>query len=126
MQKLIQGVHRFRKTVYEPNRDLYRSLMDGQQPHTLFITCSDSRLSNEALTQAGPGEIFVMRNAGISKKHSPHIPPPSPSLERMSKLMLRPPARVSLYAYVNSAPVGRVLLSFSLPFALRMSQALKS
>jgi carbonic anhydrase len=64
MQKLVRGVHRFRQQVYEPNHALYQSLVDGQQPHTLFITCSDSRLSTEALTQTGPGELFVLRNAG--------------------------------------------------------------
>jgi carbonic anhydrase len=64
MRKLVSGVHRFRRQVYEPNRALYQSLVDGQQPHTLFITCSDSRLSTEALTQTGPGELFVLRNAG--------------------------------------------------------------
>jgi carbonic anhydrase len=64
MHKLVRGVHRFRQTVYEPNRELYRSLVHGQQPHTLFITCSDSRITTETLTQTGPGELFVMRNAG--------------------------------------------------------------
>jgi carbonic anhydrase len=64
MEKLVRGVQLFRKTVYEPNRDLYRSLIGGQKPHTLFIACSDSRLSTESLTQTGPGELFVMRNAG--------------------------------------------------------------
>lgn len=64
MDKLIRGVHRFRKEVFEPNRAMYQQLADGQKPHTLFIACSDSRLSTEALTQTGPGEIFVLRNAG--------------------------------------------------------------
>ena len=32
--------------------------------HTLLITCADSRIDPEALTQSVPGEIFVARNIG--------------------------------------------------------------
>jgi carbonic anhydrase len=64
MDKLVRGVHRFRRDVYEPSRTQYQKLVDGQWPHTLFIACSDSRLALEALTQCEPGDLFVMRNAG--------------------------------------------------------------
>jgi carbonic anhydrase len=64
MDKLVRGVHRFQRDVYEPNRHKYDKLVDGQQPQTLFIACSDSRLALEAMTQCEPGEIFVLRNAG--------------------------------------------------------------
>ncbi len=43
---------------------LYRKLASGQSPRALFITCSDSRVDPEAITQMEPGEIFVIRNAG--------------------------------------------------------------
>ncbi len=64
MDKLVRGVHRFRRDIFEPNRAVYQRLADGQKPHSLFITCSDSRIDPEAITQSGPGDIFVLRNAG--------------------------------------------------------------
>ncbi|PIK70617.1 carbonic anhydrase, partial [Methylobacterium frigidaeris] len=41
-----------------------RLVRDGQQPKALIIACADSRVSPEHITQAGPGELFVCRNAG--------------------------------------------------------------
>jgi carbonic anhydrase len=64
MEKLIRGVHRFRRDVFTQSCGLYQRLAESQEPHTLFITCSDSRLDPEAITQSGPGDIFVLRNAG--------------------------------------------------------------
>lgn len=64
MQKLIRGVNKFQKEVYVPNRALFEKLAEGQAPHTLFITCSDSRINPNLLTQTQPGEIFILRNAG--------------------------------------------------------------
>jgi carbonic anhydrase len=44
--------------------DLFRTLAHAQSPHILFISCSDSRVMPELLTQRQPGEMFVIRNAG--------------------------------------------------------------
>jgi carbonic anhydrase len=64
MDKLVRGVAKFRQTVLPPLREQYRRVLDRQQPHTLFVACSDSRVDTGVLTQAGPGDIFVLRNAG--------------------------------------------------------------
>lgn len=69
MQKLVEGVHRFQETVYGPRRELFERLAGGQSPDALFITCSDSRINPNELTQTGPGELFILRNAGNLVPH---------------------------------------------------------
>ena len=64
MQKLVKGIHNFQNHVFNSKRELFRQLADGQRPGALLITCSDSRISPNLLTQTEPGEIFVLRNAG--------------------------------------------------------------
>ncbi|MBC7924227.1 MAG: carbonic anhydrase [Bryobacteraceae bacterium] len=65
LQKLMEGVRRFRLEVYPTLAEVYRGAVEeGQKPHTLFITCADSRVDPELITQSGPGELFVTRNIG--------------------------------------------------------------
>lgn len=64
MKKLIAGVQQFQSEVFESQKDLFQSLSQGQQPHTLFITCSDSRIDPSLITQTVPGELFMLRNVG--------------------------------------------------------------
>jgi carbonic anhydrase len=65
LDTLLEGIRRFRRDVYTPNRERYEAAMKKPQtPHTLVITCADSRIDPEALTQSGPGDIFVTRNIG--------------------------------------------------------------
>ncbi|MBI4662382.1 MAG: carbonic anhydrase [Verrucomicrobia bacterium] len=65
MQRLIEGVHKFRVEAFGRYRDLFHKLAhEGQHPQTLFITCADSRVLAELITQSQPGELFVVKNVG--------------------------------------------------------------
>ncbi|MES1180843.1 MAG: carbonic anhydrase [Verrucomicrobiota bacterium] len=65
MQQLIEGVHKFRHDEFGNYRKLFRKLsQEGQNPHTLFITCADSRVLAELITQSQPGDLFVVKNIG--------------------------------------------------------------
>src|SRR5947209_2458196 len=64
MQKLIQGIHRFQQETFRPLQGLFEQLSRGQNPETLFITCSDSRIDPNLLTRSKPGDLFILRNAG--------------------------------------------------------------
>lgn len=64
MQKLVQGIHQFQSHQFSSQRELFQRLAAGQSPETLFITCSDSRINPNLLTQTDPGELFILRNAG--------------------------------------------------------------
>lgn len=62
MQKLLEGIVNFRKEDFEAHRALFSSLKEGQAPHTLFISCSDSRVDPNLITNTLPGELFIIRN----------------------------------------------------------------
>jgi carbonic anhydrase len=65
MQQLIAGVHKFRNEEFGNYRKLFHKLsQSGQNPHTLFITCSDSRVLAELITHSQPGDLFVVKNIG--------------------------------------------------------------
>jgi len=64
VQKLIQGTHQFRSEDFLPLQGLFEHLAKGQNPETLFITCSDSRIDPNMLTRSKPGDLFIIRNAG--------------------------------------------------------------
>jgi carbonic anhydrase len=65
MDTIIAGVHKFRRTEYAQNREFFEQLAAKQQrPMALFITCADSRVHPNLITQTEPGDLFLIRNAG--------------------------------------------------------------
>ncbi|MFZ1775579.1 MAG: carbonic anhydrase [Rhizobiaceae bacterium] len=60
---LTQGYRNFLAARYAPESARYRLLADsGQSPQTMIIACCDSRAAPETVFDAGPGELFVVRN----------------------------------------------------------------
>ena len=64
MQRILNGVRRFQRDVFPRERPLFRRLASGQNPEALFLTCADSRIVPDLITQTGPGDLFICRNAG--------------------------------------------------------------
>lgn len=64
MQKLVDGIHYFQNHVVALDREHFARMARGQTPLACFITCADSRINPNLITNTEPGEIFIVRNAG--------------------------------------------------------------
>lgn len=62
IEHFIEGFSRFKKEHFEDETALFATLKEGQNPGTMIIGCSDSRVDPAILTQCAPGEIFIVRN----------------------------------------------------------------
>ncbi len=60
---LTDRYRRFKHRHFVPNADHYEELATyGQNPDTMVISCSDSRVDPETIFSAMPGELFIVRN----------------------------------------------------------------
>ncbi len=60
---LLDGYSNFRSGRYASEAERYRKLGEGsQKPKIMIIACCDSRAAPETIFDAGPGEMFVVRN----------------------------------------------------------------
>lgn len=64
MKELFDGAIKFRDEDYLEHKELYEGLKKSQDPHTLFISCSDSRVVPNLITNTLPGDLFAVRNIG--------------------------------------------------------------
>lgn len=62
MQSLFDGVKEFNTNDFFEHQELFERIGRSQEPHTLFIGCSDSRVVPNLITKTLPGELFVIRN----------------------------------------------------------------
>lgn len=52
----------FQREIFPPKRDFFQQLALKQRPKILMVACSDSRVDPAILTNAEPGDIFMIRN----------------------------------------------------------------
>lgn len=60
--KMIAGFRRFRERIFLREGSIYSRGDIRQNPKTLVIGCSDSRVDPAIISSAAPGELFVVRN----------------------------------------------------------------
>lgn len=80
MKDFKKSIQQFHDTDFHTHQETYEALARTHSPHTLVITCGDSRINVESLLQAGPGEVFQIRNiANIVPAYDD--PDPLPSIQ---------------------------------------------
>jgi carbonic anhydrase len=62
IDELLTGNQRFVNEEFQRNLDYYKSIAAAQSPQVLWIGCSDSRVSEDVITNSRPGTMFVHRN----------------------------------------------------------------
>ncbi len=62
--RLIHGFQQYFQERQDNDKRLFENIAHAQDPHTLFIACSDSRIVPSLITSSDPGELFIIRNVG--------------------------------------------------------------
>lgn len=74
VKRLMDGYRSFLENRYAHEASLYRRLgLEGQTPRIMIVACCDSRADPATIFDAGPGELFVLRNvANLVPPWEPH------------------------------------------------------
>jgi carbonic anhydrase len=64
MKEITEGIIKFQREAFPLRSELFKRLASVQNPGALFVSCFDSCVVPELLTQREPGELFPIRNAG--------------------------------------------------------------
>ncbi len=74
VERLVEGYRAFMDGRYRDESETYRRLSrEGQEPRMMVIACCDSRVDPATIFNAGPGELFVVRNvANLVPPWEPH------------------------------------------------------
>lgn len=62
IERFINGFRVFQKDYFGPDSSHFEPLKKGQNPSTMLIGCSDSRVDPAILTNSAPGDLFMVRN----------------------------------------------------------------
>jgi carbonic anhydrase len=64
LRSVLDGVDNYHRRNAHLVRPHVQELSSYQDPGTLFVACSDSRLVPNLITSSGPGDLFTVRNVG--------------------------------------------------------------
>ncbi len=62
MERLYKGIHKFHAKHFREEEEFFKRLSKSQTAEVMFITCADSRVDPNLVTQSRPGELFILRN----------------------------------------------------------------
>lgn len=68
--RMLAGNQRFVERMGQEDPSFFERMDKGQAPHTLWIGCSDSRVSTDVITDTDPGSLFVHRNIANMVVHT--------------------------------------------------------
>ncbi|GMR49718.1 hypothetical protein PMAYCL1PPCAC_19913, partial [Pristionchus mayeri] len=75
LNKILNGVIRFRQTVRKDLVKQFEKIRDDPHPTAVFFTCMDSRMLPARFTQSQVGDMFVVRNSGNMIPHANNYGP---------------------------------------------------